>query len=265
VKLLSHPLDEMKEIGEEIKCSALLVTPTLLKYTYINKYTSETNSAMESFAQNKLMSKALPQAKVELVQHDADAVDRVIAGLLYRYSQQPYKQVIAAVNKMNDAGKEKIIDEALSRMGKHDKPLRELEHASYTFDVLIDYGAFRDIQRHRIATQTNQDFTVENGYSMPPLIVEAGMEKEYRECMMRAESAYREIARDFPKEAQYIIPLAYRKRVLFTMNLREIYHFVKLRSGKTSHYSYKKVAQEMYRLVKEKHPMLAKYMVVDLG
>jgi len=265
MKLLTHPLDEMKEIGEEIKCTALKVTPTLLKYTDASEYLAQTNLAMESLADEMLLSKTQPQAKVELVQWDTDAVDRIAACLLYRYSQKPYKQVVAAVRDMRDADKEKIIDEALSRMGKHDRPLRELEHASYTFDILIDYGAFRDIQRHRMATQSNQDFTVENGYSVPPLIIEAGMEKEYRECMLLAECAYREISRDFPKEAQYIIPLAYRRRVLFTMNLREIYHFVKLRSGRTSHYSYKKVAQEMYRLVKEKHPMLAKWMVVDLS
>ena len=81
--------------------------------------------------------------------------------------------------------------------------------------------------------------------------------------MDKAKNAFNEIAKEFPKEAQYIIPLAYKKRVLMTMNLRELFHFIKLRSGKMGHLSYRKVAWQMYDIIKGKQPLLAKYIECD--
>ncbi len=165
---------------------------------------------------------------------------------------------------MEQAEKERVFDEFMKRMGKHDMPMRELEHAHYTFDILVDYGAFRDIQRHRMATQTNQTLTTANGYDMPPEIAAIGCEKRFRQAMEAASDAFGKISERFPKEAQYVVPLAYRKRTLFTWNLRELYHFIRLRSSKEGHISYRRVAWELYKEVKRVHPLLAKYIKVDM-
>ena len=150
------------------------------------------------------------------------------------------------------------------RRGKHDQPLRALEHLTYTFDILVDFGAFRDIQRHRMCTQIPQELGASHGYSTPPEIAHYGLLPTYEECMARAREAYDIIARDFPREAQYVLPLAFRKRVLFTWNLREIHHFVQLRSAKQGHISYRHIAQQVFKEVERVHPLLAKYIRVDL-
>jgi thymidylate synthase ThyX len=148
-------------------------------------------------------------------------------------------------------------------MGTHDWPLRELEHINYTFDIMVDYGAFRDIQRHRICTQTNQELTVEHGFSMPQEFKDIGLKKDFEDCMKMAVEAFNEISKDFPKEAQYVVPLAFKKRTLFTWNLRELHHFIKLRSSKQGHRSYRRIAQLVYDELEEVHPLLARYIRVD--
>jgi thymidylate synthase ThyX len=201
---------------------------------------------------------------VSLVRYPADAEEQLVASILYGYTAHPWTQVAAQAQGLSAAEKGRILDEYLSRRGPHDQPLRALEHLSYTFDILVDFGAYRDIQRHRMVTQAPQESTALHGYSTPPEIDRCGLGPIYREWMDRAVEAHRTIAAEFPREAQYLLPLAFRKRVLFTWNLREIYHFVELRSGRQGHVSYRQVAQQVFRELERVHPLLAKYIRVDL-
>lgn len=264
VKLLTHPLKEMKEIGYELKHAALRTTPTLVKYTEYNKYLGETTKELEEETKQILTEYPDSTEPVILAEYDKDAEDKILAALLYRFSNLPYETVKLKVKSMKDEEKQELIKKSLQKLGKFDSPLREFEHAYYTFDILIDYGAFRDIQRHRIVTQTNQDFTPIYGFDIPKEVEEAGLDKDFVECMKNAKNAYRIISDEFPKEAQYVLPMAFKKRLLFKANLRELFHFIKLRSAKQGHESYRKIAQQMYRELKRVHPTLASFIDVDL-
>jgi len=168
------------------------------------------------------------------------------------------------VGHLSSQEKERIIDEYLKRRGPHDQPLRALEDVVYTFEILVDFGAFRDIQRHRMATQHLQEFSADHGYVLPGEAAELGLETEFHSSMEMARDAYSEIHKRHPLEAAYVLPLAYRRRVLFTWNLREMFHFVQLRSARQGHTSYRSVAQEVYRELERVQPLLARYMRVDL-
>jgi len=265
-KMLTHPLDEVKEIGQEVKEVALQSVPTLVKYADYNEYLGETSKALEKLAQDILPPlKTRDTEPVVLVDYNKDAENKLVAVLLYHFSNNSYQQIKQSVDKMSQKDKEKVINEALKRMQEHDWPIRELEHVYYTFDILVDYGAFRDIQRHRICTQTNQDLTPNYGYAVPEDITEAGLEDRFTMAAEKALETYNKIAEKFPKEAQYILPLAFRKRVLFTWNLRELHHFIKLRSGKKGHPSYRRIAQQIWREINRVHPLLARYIRVDLS
>ena len=263
-KMLSHPLAEIKEIGEEIKKVSQTVTPTLIKYAEPNEYLNEANRNLSKYAQKYLgKEKDLDDEKsVVLVDYDRDAENKIVAAMLYKFSHYSYKQALERVKGLNRVEKEKIVDNTIGKMGKFDSPLREFELADYTFDVLVDYGAYRDIQRHRMCTQTNQLVTTEHGYTTPDEIKEFGLEKEFTECMKRSQETFAKISQRFPLYAQYIVALAFRKRTLFNINLRSIYHFVKLRSSTKGHISYRRVAQKMYDEVKRVQPLLAKYIKV---
>lgn len=281
-KLLSHPLDEMREIGAELKNVAAGVTPTLEKFAAPNQYLMETEKELKNLSRwvfeddrpeqgEKTLYElngfrlAEKNGNVKIVDYDRDAENKLITALLYGGSSLPYNQLKAKTDKMPPSIKELVIDQSLKRRGQYDRPLRELEHIYYTFDILMDYGAFRDIQRHRMATQTNQAVTTVHGYSLPGDIVAAGCEEDFRVAMNAASEAYAKIYEKFPEEAQYVVPLAFRKRTLFTWNLRELHHFISLRSGKKGHISYRRIAQECWREIEKIHPLLAKYIRVDMS
>jgi len=264
-KLLSHPLEESRGVGGLMKAEVQKIIPTLLKYADRNAYMEETHRAMEALAAEQFAGSLPEEAPdVSLVRYPEDAEDQLVAAILYGYTAHPWQQVQERAGKLSREEKERVIDEYLRRRGKHDQPLRALEHLIYTFDILVDFGAFRDIQRHRMCTQIPQELSALHGYSTPSEIARYGLGGVFDECMARAQSAFEVIARDFPREAPYVLPLAFRKRVLFTWNLREIHHFVQLRSAKQGHVSYRHIAQQVFQEVERVHPLLAKYIRVDL-
>ena len=263
-KWLSHPLEELQEVGEQTKQEVKKLVPSLLDHAEFNEYISETDKRLDEVARQayKKASGEEPNG-VKLVAYDKDAVEKVAAALLYAHSRQPYAEVLQDCKEAFEMHIEALFKEALEKMGRHDAPLRELEHANYTFDIVVDYGAFRDIQRHRICTQTNQDLGVELGFETPEELVKAGFEKEFKDCMEKAREAYHRIKARYPKEAQYVVPLAYRKRVLLTCNFRELFHFIKLRSGPQGHLSYRKIAVQCFEEIEKVHPLFARYIKVN--
>jgi len=265
-KLLSHPLEEMQAIGAGLKNEAAKVTPTLEKFAAPNPYLIDTRKELGVLSKWICEKEAsVDNTPVRIVDFDKDAENKLVAALLYKGSNLPYAQIKEKIDKMPQSVKELIIDEAMKRRSPYDRPLRELEHIYYTFDLLMDYGAFRDVQRHRMCTQTNQAVTTAHGYNIPQDIIDAGFENDFKAAMEKAAEAYEKIAAEFPDEAQYIVPLAFRKRTLITWNLRELHHFIPLRSGKKGHISYRRVAQQCWKEIEKIHPLLAKYIRVDMS
>lgn len=264
VKLASSDLKEFQEIGEELKQCAEKITPTLLKHTEKNEFIEKSNKSLKEISDKSIKgTKQVRDNNVELVEYDKNGEDKVVCSILYKNTGLPYLEIKQKVMNMTKEEKEEIIKRAFEGLGKFDIPIRETEMPEYVFDLLIDYGAFRDVQRHRICTQIGPDLDTDYGYALPEEVVEAGMEQDYRTCMEKAKEAFLKIKGKFPKEAQYVIPLAYRKRILIKMNFREAFHFIRLRSGKQGHISYRKIAQSMYDLINDVHPILGKQLVVD--
>lgn len=265
-KMLSHPLFEVRQLGEQIKTEAKKIIPILLKYAEPNAYIVETETAMETMAASLLppADGAPNEPSVRLV-HAPDDVDITLTtAILYGYGQQPWSQIVDHVRTLSETQRTDVVDAYLSRRGPHDQPLRALEHLTYTFEILVDYGAYRDIQRHRMATQTPQLPSPRHGYSLPEEAARYGVLKTFETCMQRAATAYEQLGHVQPHVAPYVLPLAYHCRVLITWNLRELHHFVQLRSAKQGHVSYRRIAQDVYREVAAHHPSLARYIRVDM-
>jgi thymidylate synthase ThyX len=263
-KLLSDPLEEVRDIGVAMKHEAEKVVPTLLKYAAYSAYMAETDQAMRQLSRDSLAEGGhLETPAVTLVRFPEDAEEQLAAAILYAYTGVSWLQLVEQVGKLSAETRARIIDEYLQRRGPHDQPLRVLEHLYYTFDIVLDCGAYRDIQRHRMATQTRQSLSTRYGYSVPDDLVAYGLGDAIRTCMEQAADAHNRIAKEYPLEAQYVLPLAYRTRVLFTWNLRELFHFIQLRSAKQGHFSYRRIAQQVYAEIERVHPALARYIRVD--
>ena len=125
------------------------------------------------------------------------------------------------------------------RRHRREKPGRALEQVYYTFDIIGNLGAYRDLQRHRLLSQERQDFTTAHGYDTPPEITEAGFDDDYRRCMDRAAEIHERVRADHPREAQYLVPFAYRTRWYMKMNLREAVHIGELRTMPQGHPDYR--------------------------
>ena len=199
------------------------------------------------------------ERRVTLLGRHIAPEEELVATLIYRGSTLPFTAILERVEKLSPKTKQIVIDAVQDKRTDHDWPSREFEVGQYfIFDTLMDYGAFRDLQRHRICTQINQELGVEHGYETPRDLPDAGLLEEYQEVMEKARAAYELIAEDLPHEAQYVIPMAFRKRTLFKMNLREFFHIVELRTKSGGHFSYRALVYEMYEQVRAQHPALAK-------
>lgn len=260
-KLLSHNIKEMNDIGLKIKEEASKVLPSLLKFADKNSFFSETEKNMARVAQRINVEKDNSiYERVKLVDSSVNPENKIIASILYRWKNEPFKNVLDKVEKMSLVEKEFIFDAYMGSMGAFDHPLRELEHEDFTFDLIIDYGAFRDLQRHRICTQTNQLFTSDLGYDVPKDIIDSGVEDKYRKAMEKAKVLYEKIRVKYPLQAQYVLPLGFRKRYILTMNLREISHLIKIRTTPQAHESYRRIALRIYEIMKEKFPVISKHL-----
>jgi thymidylate synthase ThyX len=259
-KLLSSDLVEEQELGEELKMQGRSITPTLVKYADYNEYIAQTREAMRDLAVSSTATRKEEFDGAKIVHFDAMAEQKIVAALLYRFSEQPYEDVWRQVGAMSAEQRESVLSEALKRIGPHDAPLRELELVDYVFDLTMDYGAYREFKRHRMQSYVSQPLTTELGYLIPELIDDSGQRLFFEKMMGVSQKAYLQMASDFPAQAQYVVTHAHYRRVLAKMNLRECYHLFQLRTGPQAHFSLQKVMRKAMEAVITLHPALFHYI-----
>jgi thymidylate synthase ThyX len=246
-KLLSHPLDEARELGEAIKREASILAPALLKYAQRSDYRAE-----------------LADGFFDAIEPILASPDHNNAKLLDPYL--PEEDAIALIGLRGREGDDAaFIDKLLKNRGLHDPAPREFERVSVTFEIVMDYGAYRDIQRHRIATLTTDPLTPSLGWEAPRDLDAFGLRSGYEELMELASKSYAEIAQaGFKQDAAYVLPLAFRVRTLLTANLRELFHLIELRSSRQGHPSYRLIAQQLWGELNRIYPSIAKHIRVNM-
>jgi hypothetical protein len=161
---------------------------------------------------------------------------------------------------MSQFQREEVVHQALDGLGPHDIPLRELETVDYTFDLVMDYGAYREFKRHRMQTYIAQPATVDLGYIIPDLILDAGLEESFRKAMQMTSEGFHTVSEALPGVGEYLVTHAHLRRVLSKMNLRECYHLFKLRTSPQAHFTLRRVMREALDLASQRHPLLFKYL-----
>ncbi len=277
-KCLSHPLEEVRGIGTELRnvlkgepdmspdvALQERPHPTLLKYAEEKPYLQEAPADLAALAKTILPEIPMEApTRVIMQKDDGFAEARIAAALLYRVASVPF-EVCYAKTKNDSPLCEKILRTALEKRGAHSAPLRELEHAVFTHEITMNYGAWRDIQRHRLCTQTNQPLSTFLGFDLPEEIQHIGYAERFNALMNEADRFFRALQEaGLDQEADYVVPMALRRRLLVSWNLRELFHFIELRSGIKGHPTYRFIAQEIWRTLNETHPLLASFIHVDL-
>ncbi len=257
-KMRSHLLAEVRLIGDEIKSVAQGEVPTLVKYAEPVPYLIETSKELARIAPPP--RKHNVDEWCTLIDFDRAGEEKVLAAALYRFGEMDYSEALTCVRESTPTKRTDLADALLKRLGRYDTPLRELEHTSYTFDLIMDQGAYAEFKRHRMMSQTPQNLTCRLGYAVPKRITEAGFESPYREAMEQAAEVFEKLHSFDPLVAQYIVPNGFNRRVLATFNLREAYAFCQLRAAANAHFSIRRVAQRMTEEIKRVHPLLTQFI-----
>jgi thymidylate synthase ThyX len=193
-----------------------------------------------------------PSPRVELIDWDTDAEEKLVAAMLYASSNLSESQLRSRVAAMSSEERIRVVESYVGdRRNRRHKPGRAFERINYRFDVLADYGAFRDLQRHRMLTLEWQDLSALHSYEMSEDIEQLGLSGSYEEAMEISADLWGRVAKELPKQAQYCVCMAYRIRFVMQMNAREAMHLIELRSSPQGHPSYRVVAHDMHRLIEQ--------------
>jgi thymidylate synthase ThyX len=270
MRMQAHPLAEAREYGKLMLTELRKVIPAFMKRVDVpgrgaawSEYLADTAAAVEAAgAAAGLTPESRPE--VTLVDWDPEAETKMAAAALYAVTDVPDDQLLAYVRTLEDAERATLIRDYVGERGnRRHKPGRAMERAFYRFDVLSDYGAFRDIQRHRMLTMEWQRLSPAHGYLTPDSIADIDATAAWNEAMERAAALYERIADTMdPVVAQYAVPFAFRLRYYIDLNAREAFHLLELRSQQAGHPDYRRIAQEMHRLIRDRagHHVIADAM-----
>ena len=258
-------------LGE--KAAALLLrevktAPTLVKYAAPNDYVIQARKDLAQAAAELMKGEPIAAASlVDLVEREESLEVEIAATLLYGACHYSYRQIRSHVAALDESQRNEIIALGTRHRGKHDELLREFSAGqALRFDVLMDIGGFRDMHRHRRCVQVLQDFTSAHGFDVPEGVTEAGLQPQYEAAVQASHAAFKRLSQGSAGEAiqsaQYVLPLATRTRALFKMDFAEALYISELRSQAQGHFSYRRVAWEMYQAVRKQHPALAQYFRV---
>ncbi|MEK7570619.1 MAG: FAD-dependent thymidylate synthase [Patescibacteria group bacterium] len=238
--------------------------PTLVKHTDPTPFAKQSRRRMQVVAADILGDLHVldREPRVMFYEPEHQEVD-VATALLYEATHFSYGQIRQVVADLPGSARNEIIAAGMADRGPHDIPGRAYEVGGLIFDTLMDYGAFRDLQRHRMCTQLNQPLTNQHGFEAPPEpmgMLDAGGADIFDTITQRVGAAYRTIANDLPHEAANVLPMATRKRTLFIMNARELTHMVELRSKSGGHLSYREVVRDMLAQATASYPQLLQHI-----
>lgn len=261
LRMRAHPLPEARVYADMMLTELRKVIPSFLRRVdvierggkwseYLSTNTANMNSLVDSIFGDAI---ATDVEEVSLVDFDPDGENKIVAAACYAFSHLPESQILAKVEKMTTEEKSEILRNYVgNRDNRRHRPGRAFERTDYRFDVLSDYGAFRDMQRHRLLTIEWQPLTPYHGFSRPDLVDAAGAAEQFNEVMDRSAALYDALVGDHPSQASYAVSMAYRIRYSMQFNAREAMHMLELRSSPQGHPSYRRVALEMHRLIAEK-------------
>ena len=248
--------------------------PTLVKYATASAYIQTSRTELTHAADELMAGKGIaPSPVVDLLDEDGSVEVELATSLLYPHCHYSYRQLRDEVAALSEMRRNELVALGFAHRGRHDELPRPFSAGQgFRFDILMDIGGFRDMHRHRRCVQLLQGYTDLHGYEEPvcpgqPTLAEAGLETLYTEAMDTALRAYRSLKASGEPEAeqsaQYCLPLGTRCRSMFKMDFAEALYISELRAGPAGHFSYRRVAWEMYRAVAERHPSLAPYFRIE--
>jgi thymidylate synthase ThyX len=258
LRMRANPLPEAQAYADMMLTELRKVIPTFLRrvdmpergVAWSNYLANNANNTADLVDEYFGIIEPQDAPEVTLVDFDPDGEDKLLAAICYSSSDLPETQLLERVRNLSQEQRVALIRAYVGeRSNRRHKPGRAFERLSYRFDVLGDYGAFRDMQRHRLLTIEWQRLTPHLGYARPELVDEAGGTAIFDDAMERSQALYELLRPEFPEQAAYGVAMAHRMRYMMHFNAREAMHMLELRSAPQGHPAYRRVALEMHRLI----------------
>ncbi|MBI4241141.1 MAG: FAD-dependent thymidylate synthase [Candidatus Rokubacteria bacterium] len=272
LRMRAYPLAEVRTYADLMLTELRKVIPAFLKRLdrpdrggVWSRYIAETSEAARAVAEKLLAGiEPEPRPEVVLTDYDPEGEVKVVAAALYAVSDLPDDQLLALARRMTPEERAAVLRAYVGqRANRRHKPGRAFERVLYRFDILTDYGAFRDLQRHRLLTLEWQPLSPRHGYMTPEAIEEAGALDDWRRVMEESAALYDDVrAEGLGLVAPYAVAIAYRVRFYMELNAREAMHLIELRTTPQGHPAYRRVCQAMHRLIAEQtgHRAIAEAM-----
>jgi thymidylate synthase ThyX len=281
--LISHcytsDIPEVKRLGEQAHRTLDQIIPHYVKRARYNDYISEMRNKMRVLT-DKLCAHVTPdisdqvtladrgeqqiaecflqgEALQDILQREDDVL--VLAHMLYPHARLSLRQLRSMIRRLTPEQCREISQTYIgSRHSRRDRPGRAFEAGHpHTFDLLTDFGTYKDLMRHRLTTQLRQKFSPLLGFSLPEDLQMADCANRALECHEQAVALYERLLPNFPAEASYATLHGHKVRWLMGLNSREAFHLIELRTIPQGHASYRRVAQEMHRALAQRSPWLA--------
>ncbi|MDB5181813.1 MAG: thymidylate synthase, partial [Candidatus Saccharibacteria bacterium] len=270
--LLSDELLEARELGQQLLTEARKVMPVFLERAdkperggAMVAYRANTHAKVKELAHDLLpMHHAAITDPVTLVKYTTRNELDIVPDMLYEHSGLPLEQLQTEVSKLDYESKVEVFRSYMGeRLNRRHRPGRALEKIHYSFDIVSDYGVFKALQRHRMVDDMNwQEVSPRLGYEVPKLVEEAGLTEQFEKCFDLSLDLYSRIqAVHGQLLAQYAVLQGHNVRWKVTINAREAFQMLELRTGPQGHPTYRKIAQQMYQKIAEIHPLLAEAMI----
>ena len=245
---------EIRALAEAIYREVAALSPSLIKYTTPTAYDCERPRELRHILAGKTPVDASPALLVRLVAHDPDPDATVCAALLFAYGKVPYETAYQRACAMGPEERRSLIRASLSHRACWDRVDRAFETITFTYELIVSATNYAQLKRHRMTTQLVQGYDTVLGVTVPPVIAETGQERLFREAIARTENCFVRIAAAVPDEQEYILTNAHRRRVLMTLNARELYHFAALREDEHAQWDIRETARCMHAAAKTVAP-----------
>lgn len=258
----AHPLKELRDFADGLYGAVIGAVPSLVRYVKPASY--------DLGRAKRLREKASPHAgkpetrdkgrpgsdrNAALVSWTENGDEKLAAWLLHSASRLSAADCLERAAAMSPGQREDIVRAALMDMRAHDSPPREFEHVDLTFELVVSASCFAQLKRHRMATLTAQEYDPGLGVTVPPSVVEAGMEEPFLSLIAETDGMHRRIREKAPDAAPYILTNAHRKRVLLKVNARELYHMSRLREDRHAQWDIRETVAAMVRLAGRALPL----------
>ena len=267
--MFASDLAEIKLLAGHLYAELDIIIPAFIKRANdkygqsLQRYIIDTKKAISVIAQQSLTGIEIDSSpqNVKLLDYEDnfEAEVKVASAILYDSAVgHSLEKIIHYIKSAPEHERHKVIQTFTKfRNNRRQRPGRAFEMTQYTFELFTNFGMFRDLHRHRILTMERQLLSTKHGYDIPPEIYGLDILKDFKDCMYKSHEVYEMIVKKEPEEAQYVVNFAYKYPYFMQINLREACHMIELRTIPQGHPDYRTVCQEMFRQIKEVHPILA--------